>query len=88
MVEYHPSPFARLPPRLPFPDSDPYKPTSLENLRAWSAALSAHPLCVGLVHGQISDKTGNGLAVIVPSKFIVDVILKADAKKDSTNAGR
>ena len=39
------------------------------------------PLFVGLVHGLVSDKNGNGLALIVPSKFIVDVILKADDAK-------
>ena len=39
------------------------------------------PLFVGLVHGLVADKNGNGLALIVPSKFIADVILKADDAK-------
>jgi hypothetical protein len=42
------------------------------------------PLFVGLVHGVVSDKAGNGLAVIVPSKFIVDVIRNADAKRSGS----
>jgi hypothetical protein len=42
------------------------------------------PLLVGLVHGLISGKSGNGFTMIVPSKFIVDVILKAEGKKGSS----
>ena len=37
-------------------------------------------LFVGLVHGLVSDKNGNGLALVVPSKFIVDVVRSADIK--------
>jgi len=54
-------------------------PYSTGNKTIYFGGPNPQPLFVGLVHGLISDKNGNGLAVIVPSKFIVDLILKADS---------
>jgi len=63
-------------------------PYTIGSKTFFPAGPNPTPLFVGLVHGLVSDKNGNGFALIVPSKFIVDVILKADAKTGTSNKNR
>jgi Trypsin-like peptidase domain len=55
-------------------------PYTIGSKTFFPAGPNPAPRFVGLVHGLIQDKNGYGLALIVPSKFIVDVIRNADSK--------